>query len=79
MNSMTMKEACAFITAKRSRNQARHLTIVAAEGYCKQLNDREYKKVLVKQKQSFVKGKGYSNRGLWNHNNLSKIELKTLY
>ena len=76
---MTMQEACAFITAKRDRNQARHLTIVAAEGYCKSLNDREYKKVLVKQKQSFTKGKGHSNKALWNHYNLTKTELKTLY
>lgn len=76
---MTMKEACEYVQNKRLANVAIHTSKVAVDGYCKSFSDREAKQVKVKQKQTYIKGKNHSHKALWNHNNLSKIELKTLY
>jgi hypothetical protein len=76
---MTMKEACEYVKNKRSANLAIHASRVAIDGYCKSFSEREAKQVKVKQKRAYTKGKNHSHKALWNHNNLSKKQLLTLY
>ena len=68
---MTMKEACNYaIQNRRERAEQHRLRVL--DRPCSGLTEKEYlKEYKVKQKGSYMKGKGFASKGLWNHYNIS--------
>ena len=46
-------------------------TLAGGYGLCSGLSYKEFAGIKAKQKQSYIKGKNFSHRQLWNHNNLN--------
>lgn len=51
-----------------------HRRLHSQERQCSGLNDREYSKVVVKQKTTFSKGKKFACTRLWRHNYVPRGE-----
>lgn len=75
-----MKEACQYLEEKKARNRANRLTAVNTDGLCKSFTSDDYKQVKTKMKGAANrKAKTFSVTRLWNHNNLTKQEIKAKY
>ena len=46
-------------------------TLADGYGLCTGLSYREFSRIKVQQKNTFMKGKNFSHRQLWNYNNLN--------
>ena len=56
------------------------MSFVTLEGTCGKFNDKDYKQVKTGMKSSYgAKASAFSRTKLWNHNNLSKQEIKEKY
>lgn len=75
-----MKEACQYLEEKKARNRANRLNAVNTDGLCKSFTSDDYKQVKTKMKGAANrKAKTFSVTKLWNHNNLTKQEIKAKY
>tara|TARA_R110000823_G_C15712525_1_gene477712 strand:- start:10 stop:237 length:228 start_codon:yes stop_codon:yes gene_type:complete len=75
-----MKEACQYLEEKKARNRVNRMSFVTLEGTCGKFNDKDYKQVKTGMKSSYgAKASAFSRTKLWNHNNLSKQEIKEKY
>ena len=68
-----MKDALLKMENKRAENAsiAWAKTLADGLGLCSGLSYKEFASVKVKQRQSYMKGKNFSHRQLWNHNNIN--------
>ena len=75
-----MKEACQYLEEKKARNKANRINAVNTDGVCAKFNSDDYKQVKTKMKSSYgAKACAFSRTKLWNHNNLTKQEIKEKY
>lgn len=66
---MTMKEACEYVTNKKKANAIHRNNVVAINGSCSGLTEKQYKSIKTKVKGAGSKGRKHSHTKLWDYNN----------
>ena len=66
---MTMKEVCEYVANQRKMNAIHRNNVVAINGSCRGLTERQYKSVKMKVKGAGSRGRKHSHTKLWNHYN----------
>ena len=66
---MTMKEVCEYITTQRKANAIRRNNVVAIDGNCSGVTEKQYKSIKTKAKGAGSRGRKHSHTALWNHYN----------
>jgi hypothetical protein len=60
-----MKELCAYVKAQRKLRADGHRRLVLLNGKCSGLTDKEYNKVVTRQKSSFSKARKFTHNRMW--------------
>jgi hypothetical protein len=66
---MTMKEACEYVKNQRKENAIHRNSIVAINGSCSGVTDKQYKGIKTKVKGAGSKGRKHSHNKLWSYYN----------
>ena len=66
---MTMKEACEYVENQKKVNAIHRNNVVAINGSCSGVTEKQYKSIKVKVKGAGSKGRNHSHTKLWNHYN----------
>ncbi len=64
-NPSNMKELCAYAEAQRKLRADGHRRLVLLNGECSGLTDKEYNKVVTRQKSSFSKARKFTHNRMW--------------
>ena len=64
-NPSNMKELCAYVKAQRKLRADGHRRLVLLNGKCSGLTDKEYNKVVTRQKSSFSKARKFTHNRMW--------------
>ena len=66
---MTMKEVCEYVTTQRKANAIRRNNVVAINGSCSGVTEKQYKSIKTKAKGAGSKGRKHSHNKLWSYYN----------
>ena len=66
---MTMKEVCEYVTNQRKVNAIHRNNVVAINGSCSGVTEKQYKSIKTKVKGAGSRGRKHSHTKLWNHYN----------
>lgn len=64
---MTMKEACAYVKNQKTVNAIHRNKIVAIDGACSGVTEKQYKSIKTKVKGASSHGRKYSHTKLWSY------------
>ncbi len=71
---MTKDEMCEYLVNSRRERGAIHRLEVTCGDIITGFTDKEYRKIEVRQKSTFSKGKKHTNNRYWDYNN-SRIKI----
>tara|TARA_Y100000385_G_C12636086_1_gene443406 strand:- start:2 stop:259 length:258 start_codon:yes stop_codon:yes gene_type:complete len=83
-NPSNMKELCAYVEAQRKLRKDGHRRLILHNGSCSGLTEKEYNKVVTRQKSNFAKSKKFTHNRMWQEtskkfdNKQLKLIIKTL-
>ena len=66
---MTMKEACEYVKNQRKENVIHRNNVVAINGSCNGVTEKQYKSIKTKSKGAGSKGRKHSHNKLWSYYN----------
>ena len=64
---MTMKEACEYVANQKVANAIHRNNVVAIDGACSGVTERQYKSIKTKVKGAGSRGRKHSHTKLWSH------------
>ena len=67
---MTMKEACEYVKNQKKANAIHRNNVVAINGSCSGVTEKQYKSIKVKVKGAGSRGRKHAHTDLWRHNDL---------